>query len=410
MEKTARFDSQAKGGNIPVNTEKRAAFYIILVVVPVLAALAAAEIYVRVTSPYGYVTPELLRSRDLQYGPALFARTVFPRKEQRVVDVHGKLAFSINALGYRGPMFEPVKPPDVVRIMVYGGSAAFDSGNVEGHDWPRLVEKRLHESGKDKVEVINAATPGHASFDSVGKLFSEGHVYSPDYVLLYSVWNDIKDFKATEPLLRLHEPTQGTESDPRTTYQNFLDRWLSETSQVYVRVRERYFIWKYRIGAEGSLPEGSYASTLSDAALRQYKMNIETFVDVAKNAGATPVLITEAHLATRNTTDADKKRISYEMVLLTHDALCDAYDAADRILREVSSEKGVPLIDASNVLSGRSEFFSDHVHLTERGSIALADVISTSMAPLLSKPAAGGSTPDSSEAKHRFAVGKRGIN
>jgi lysophospholipase L1-like esterase len=63
------------------------------------------------------------------------------------------------------------------------------------------------------------------------------------------------------------------------------------------------------------------------------------------------------------------------MVLLTHDALCDAYDAADRILREVSNEKGVPLIDASNVLSGKSEFFSDYVHLTERGSTALADVI-----------------------------------
>ena len=158
------------------------------------------------------------------------------------------------------------------------------------------------------------------------------------------------------------------------------------------------------------MPAGSYSSTLSDSALRQYKLNIETFVDVAKNAGATPVLITEAHLATRNSADGDKKRISYEMVLLTHDALCDAYDAADRILREVSNEKGVPLIDASSVLSGKSEFFSDHVHLTERGSTALADVISTSMAPLLSKPAAGGPTPDSSEAKHRFAVGKRGIN
>ena len=53
MEKAARFGSQAKGAAVPSKTERRAAFYIILVVVPVLAALGAAEIYVRLTSPYG---------------------------------------------------------------------------------------------------------------------------------------------------------------------------------------------------------------------------------------------------------------------------------------------------------------------------------------------------------------------
>src|SRR5262249_22772552 len=134
---------------------------------------------------------------------------------------------------------------------------------------------------------------------------------------------------------------------------------------------------------------GKYVSTLSDSALRQYKLNVQTFVDIAQNTGATPVLVTEAHLATRKSTDEEKKHISYEMVLLTHEALCDAYEAAERILREVSEEKHVPLIDASASLSGKDEFFYDHVHLTERGSMALADVVAASMTPLLTKrPAA----------------------
>jgi hypothetical protein len=158
---------------------------------------------------------------------------------------------------------------------------------------------------------------------------------------------------------------------------------MSESSQVYVRLRERYFVWKYHIGSEGSAPEGEYASTLSQTALRQYKMNVETFVDVARNAGATPVLVTEPHLATRTSTSTEKKRVSYEMVLLTHEALCDAYDAAERILKEVAAEKHVPLIDASMSLSGKDDFFHDHVHLTERGSVALASIVADSMALLL---------------------------
>jgi len=359
----------------------------IILLAAVVVAVFGAEIYVRLTSQYGYVTPESLKSRSLLYSTAVFAKYIFPQQEHRVLDQSGQYLYSINALGYRGALFTPHKPADKVRIMVYGGSSVFDVAHPDPRDWPHRVETRLQQSGFASVEVINAGIPGLRSSDSVGRLFAEGHLFEPDYVLFYGSWNDIKDFRATEPLLWLRSPLHQSDVDhPLFTYRNDLDRWLCKVSQLYVRLRSRYYTWGLRLGPQGTLPEGNYVSTLSETALRQYRMNIQTFVDVARNAGAVPILMTEARLVSPGNTAADKERIGYDMVLLTHETLLKAFEATDWILRDVAMEKQVRLIDASSDLSGRADLFLDTVHLTDRGSDALADIVAASLEQLLTPP------------------------
>src|SRR6266581_2877038 len=77
-----------------------------------LLGLVIAEITIRHTSKLGYVTPETLKNRSLQYSPALFARHVFPQKEVRA---YGELSDSpesyINDNGYRGHGFAATKHP-----------------------------------------------------------------------------------------------------------------------------------------------------------------------------------------------------------------------------------------------------------------------------------------------------------
>jgi lysophospholipase L1-like esterase len=357
--------------------------FLLFVTLPLVAV--AGEVFVRLKSPSGHITPATLRSKDLLYTSSLFARHVFPRTEHVVIGKKGKPKYYINPLGYRGEPFSVQKPPQVVRIMVYGGSAAFDGGAPMGKDWPHLAESRLRNSGFPNVEVINAGIPGLASSDSVGRLLTEGHTFHPDYVLLYAAWNDIKEFQETEPLLRRNLPVCPV-NEPKTTYQNFLDYRLCQVSQLYVRLRERYYTRKYDDGTMSRPRVESYGSSLSESALQQYKMNVRTFVDVARNAGAEAVLVSHARLVARDNSAEQKKRILYDFVCLTHEALCDAFEATDRIMREVSAEKNVPLIDASSLLSGREEIFLDHVHFNALGSNAMAEVIATSMASLLGKP------------------------
>jgi hypothetical protein len=72
------------------------------------------------------------------------------------------------------------------------------------------------------------------------------------------------------------------------------------------------------------------------------------------------------------------------LVLLTDDALSHAFRETDRILTEVSEEKGVQLIDVSSSVSGRDEIFLDTVHLTE-GAERVSGIVARSLVELLSK-------------------------
>ena len=175
----------------------------LLVCASVFVTLLVAELGVRVFSPMprlgGAIDPSTPLPA-LRYERSSFSRHVLPATEHRVLR-NGAL-YRINDKGYRGRDFDWEKPPGVVRVLVYGGSAVFDILASEGEDWPSRVQRLLASRGHEHVEVINAGIPGHASFDSLGRLLAEGHRLNPDFTILYNAWNDIKTFRMDESLLR----------------------------------------------------------------------------------------------------------------------------------------------------------------------------------------------------------------
>ena len=353
--------------------------FFVIVLIPLLITLFSAEIYLRLFSKYGRITPETMRDQSLEFVSSVFAKYVLSAKEKHVRGLN-QVEFDINPKGYRGHDFSWAKPAGKIRIAFYGGSSVFDIAAAKDKDWPHRVESLLHQKGFPNVEVINAAVPGHAAFDALGSFFAEGHLFEPDYVVLYTSWNDIKFFALKEPLLRRLQPHVENQ-DPLLNYQGPLDQWLSEHSQLYVRLRYRFLMWRYRVGPEGQIPWGKRTTKMNEWGLKQFRLTVETFVDLVRNAGATPVLMTEARLCAPNNTEEEKKRIRYEYQLLTHNELLEAYEKADQILAQVAEAKKVPLIDASRWMTGKDEFFVDEVHLTKKGSETLAEMTAEAFIP-----------------------------
>ncbi len=347
-----------------------------------LAPLLLGEFGVRLFSKYGVVTPEILRQINLAYVPSVFSSYEFERgpKEINAGPDWGNVKWRINARGYRGPDFSIPKPPGAFRILCYGGSSTFDMGQPEGKDWPRRIERFLQEHRHPAAEVINAGVPGHAAYDAVGRLFAEGHYFEPDVALFYGAWNDLKRFDSGESLLRELRPY--ADMDPRLYYQGSFDRSLCEISQLYVRLRHRYYNARLGTGLEGRLRTAPLTETLHPAALVQYRASLAAFVDIARNAGATPVLMTEARLVTSHAPESARGRIVYGFQPFTHAALCQAFEKADEIVREVAAWKQVVLIDASP-LNGQAALFKDHVHLTDAGSQALAEIAGEALLNIL---------------------------
>jgi len=366
--------------------KKNTLFTFLIVTFSTFICMISAEMVVRFLFPFN--TPETLNNHSLQYVPSLFARHRL-KPVNRLVEVDSDRGwgiknksekphrtFFINEFGYRGPSFLPQKPEGVCRIVILGGSAVFDQNARPGNDWPHLVQKSLRKMGYSGVEVINGGVPGHATFDSLGRLYSQIWVFNPDLVILYNAWNDVKYFRTLtpeNPLISLFKPYD-EKGDLFTNYRGTLDRKLS-TSQLYVKFRNRYFAWKRNSGLEGMIPEGEYQSSYGFYGLKQYKLNIELIVDGSRNIGATPLLLTQATLLSAQNSEVDRKKIGYEYQLLSHNTLVKALREANQVVRSVAQKKGVELLDLAETLSGRSELFTDHVHTSRKGSREIADSI-----------------------------------
>lgn len=351
----------------------------------VILVSVAGEIYVRKFSRWGYSTPEILRNRGFHYVPSVFTQFLIAREEKFIdLESYKNATYTINRHGYRGEDFEFEKPEGVIRVIAYGGSSTFDTGMTDPDDWPHRLQRLLSERGFENVEVINGGTPGHTSFDTYGKLFTEGHLMKPDIVMMYNAWNDIKYFHVTDPYLRVVEVFREGH-DPRYYYQNRFDQWLSERSQFYVRLRQRYWMWRVGHVPEGAPPTGEVQPAAGSIGLRQYGLDVDMFVRLAQQIGAVPVLIKQARLPTMDNTEEERALIEYNYVRLTHEGLVHAYAAIDSIIDDVASRTGAVVIDASTPLTGRGEYFIDHVHLQPEGSHMLAELVADGLAPVIAR-------------------------
>lgn len=374
------------------------------IVAGVLVLLILGEAYFRFLHPGGPVNPEILKERaartNLLYIPSLFSRHVLAPEKHSVYfsgsdDFRFELEegfenivkWQINSEGYRGPEFSLEKPAGTVRILIYGGSFVFDIRTQGEMDWPRQVERILNQAGLN-VEVINAGIPGHMSFDSLGRFFTEGHVFDPDYAIICNKWNDLKVLTSDKPLSRQIGP-MGSGLDPRHSFQGSFDRWMCGTSQLYCRVRNWYYEKRLPPDEETILPAGEYTSAVTDEALRQYRLHFEMFVAAAKHLGITPILMTQPLLAARDNTTEEKSIIEYEKVRLNHERLCEASQRADDTVRQVACANEVTLIDASaSHLSGDADYFTDQVHLTREGSAEFAGYVAAELQKIVEQDSA----------------------
>jgi hypothetical protein len=249
--------------------------------------------------------------------------------------------------------------------MIYGGSQVFSAG-TGSLSWPERVENQLHEAGLENVQVINAGTPGHASFDSLGRFFSFGHFLNPDIVVLNNQWNDIKYFHVQKhPLTRVkpYEPS----SNPRRNYLNSLDRFFGNQSQFYLQLRQAYFGWGTNPRRRQAFYSDKKRQQVYREPLLQYSLTVETFINVARTSGAEPVLMRQPRLLAADLSDTNMRKIRFESQNLTPQATLRAYKMTDQILTNISENTNVPLLEFSG-MHGKGRYFYDHVHLTPTGA------------------------------------------
>jgi len=103
-------------------------------------------------------------------------------------------SITINSLGFRGDEFSSIKPSDMYRILMVGGSTMFGAGATSDETTiPGYLQQFLNEKdfGFD-IEVINSGIQGADSNTELKFIEQKLVRFSPDLVIIYDGWNDLR--------------------------------------------------------------------------------------------------------------------------------------------------------------------------------------------------------------------------
>lgn len=142
-------------------------------------ALTGAEAYLRVFLPQELETPSYVRRFGrLSFEPGAVIRD---KGRARLYDV----VYRINAFGFRGPAFSPLKAPGVYRIAALGPSMTFGEGVEEDALYTAVLQRRLDAAAPGRFEVANYGWGGMsmALYETLYRRIIRP--FRPDIVVVY---------------------------------------------------------------------------------------------------------------------------------------------------------------------------------------------------------------------------------
>ena len=281
--------------------------------------------------------------------------------------------------------------PDLTLVFL-GGSTTEDIYDDENNRFPYLVGHLLEESTGLQVNSYNAAKSGNDSLHSLDVLLNKVVPLKPDLVAMMHNINDLsillfeKSYWNRNPS---RSPLIEKKPDWRTVGKN-----LQETFQLArdLVVPHLYAALHRLLHAEGKSQadefqqvRGQKIEVNQDYLVREFTLNLQTFINICQARGITPVLLT---MPSRLKDDPDPliPRLMQRLEKqngITYRDFKGAFDRFNQAIREVAAQNRVLLIDLAQEIPQEKEYMSDVVHFTPAGSRLVAQKIAAGLSPLL---------------------------
>src|SRR5208337_503889 len=281
--------------------------------------------------------------------------------------------------------------PDLTLVFL-GGSTTEDIYDDENNRFPYLVGHLLEESTGLRVNSYNAAKSGNDSLHSLDVLLNKVVPLKPDLVAMMHNINDLsillfeKSYWNRNPS---RSPLIEKKPDWRTVGKN-----LQETFQLArdLVVPNLYATLQRLLHAEGKSQadefqqvRGQKIEVNQDYLVREFTLNLQTFINICRARGITPVLLT---MPSRLKDDPDPliPRLMQRLEKqngITYRDFKGAFDRFNQVIREVAAQNRVLLVDLAQEIPQEKEYMSDVAHYTPAGSRLVAQKIAASLSPLL---------------------------
>lgn len=273
---------------------------------------------------------------------------------------------AINKTGFTGTVLNKEYPEDdKIRILTLGGSALFNRRMTE-----RMTESWENMFSAD-LEVVGGALRTHTTRASVLKMEYYFSNYAFHYVLIYHGIND---------LWASNVPPEAFQND-----YSHLDPWHKRTTLLDHSLTAR-FMYNLTSSREGVFPQQN-SNAADFASVQTFEQNIRRIVSLIKAKDGLPVLMTFASHIPEDYSLARFRSYSLGYNNPEHYDECpvelwgtpayvrEGLEKNNEVIRSLSKELELPLIDLDHSLSPDIRNFGDVVHLSESGTERLIDIV-----------------------------------
>jgi hypothetical protein len=278
--------------------------------------------------------------------------------------------------------------PDLV-LALLGGSTTECRVVPEESRFPYLVGRRLEEALKVKVNSYNAARSGNNSLHSMNILLHKLMPLKPDIVVMMHNINDL--------VALLYEKTYWNNNASRRVMVEVKPTLTGQVRGFFQVLREDTIPNLYRAMVElsqripGSGPDqdefrhirGKKVEINRSYLLKEFRSNLQMFVDMCRDRQITPVLMTQPNRLSGNLDPTTWKEVKVlEAMGIGFAEFEELHGLFNQAIRDVGARNKVLVVDLAREIPSEPKYIYDPVHLTERASKLAAQLISQKLEPL----------------------------
>ena len=280
--------------------------------------------------------------------------------------------------------------PDLT-LAFLGGSTTECRVVPEEERFPYLVGRRLEDAFKIRVNSYNAARSGNNSLHSINILLHKLMPLRPDIVVMMHNINDLvallyeKTYWNNNPSRRVLVEVKPTlTGQVRGFFQVLRENTIPNLYRALVELSQRLRGGPGQETDEFSQVRNRQVEVNRPYLLREFRSNLQMFIDMCRDRQIIPVLLTQPNRLTGNLDPKTWKEVKVmEAMGLSLAEFEDLHALFNQAIREVGAANKVLVVDLAREIPSEPEYVYDPVHLTERASKLAARVISRELMTLV---------------------------
>lgn len=273
--------------------------------------------------------------------------------------------------------------PDL-SIVFLGGSTTECMFMDEDHRFPYVAGAMLEQETGKRINSYNGGLSGNNSLHAIDLLLNKVIPLKPRVVVFMENINDLSTL--------LYEQTYWNKNNVRAPIETLAKGKLVGKLLKEILIPNLNEAWRNLTRAAFPHEEDEFAGTrgkklkVDRAGLaREFAMNLQMLVDICRDRGITPVLMTQGNRITDRpdpVVAAYIGRYSQDTGISYRDFKV-VYDLFNETIRQVGLKNGVLVIDLAREVPPDREHLYDMVHFNDAGSIYAAGIIAARLKALV---------------------------